>query len=235
MSMAGVDTRTEFLDRLLRYARITAAREAGIMPFRPRPLAAALVVALVLPALAGCSIGAFTGTSATTSPSPTKTSSTGGSATPSDDPGAGGTGRVTNPDGSLQVCNALSVSTVKSVTGLKLVESHEGDPDTPPGAGFTSYSCIYFGADPATSVVVFVYAGDPDQVFQTNSDGIKPTFGWGPIDGVGDRAEGDGIHVLDVLWGSRYVISVVDNTDGSDVGVKNMAALATAVHKAIGE
>jgi hypothetical protein len=205
---------------------------------RRHRLASALLVAAIVPLLAGCSLGPFANLSPTSSPSPTKTfdTRTGAPSPGAPDAESGPTGSPTNADGSIDVCNTISVATVAKVTGLKLTTAQGGDPDTFPGSGYTTYGCIFYGSDPVNlSVVISVEAGDVNEAFQDNSDGIKPTFGWGPIQGVGDRAEGDGAHVLDVLWGSRYVIQIVDNTPDSDVGVKNMATLATDVHQKLGE
>jgi len=210
--------------------------------FRSRRLAAILLAASTLPLLAGCSLGPFANLGPTGPPSPTTTFDTrtaAPTAAPSgaaSGPASAPSGSPTNSDGSINTCSTISVATVADVTGLKLTGAEAGDPDSYPGAGYTTYPCIFSSADPSTlSVVIAVEAGDVDQAFHDNSDGIKPTFGWGPIQGVGDRAEGDGIHVLDVLWGSRYVIQIVDNTPDSDVGVTNMATLATDVHQTLGE
>lgn len=199
----------------------------------------AVLATISLAGLAGCSAGAPSGTSPSASPSASDSTMTspkpvaGGAASPLSSPTP--PGNAVQADGSVNVCNGLTLAKVKAITGLHFTGSAEGDPDSFL-SGYTTYSCIFYGADPSTSsVVVYVNVGDANQVFDDNAAGVKDTLGWGPIDGVGDRAEGDGIHILDVLWGSRYVISVVDNTENSDLGVKNMAALATAVHEAIGE
>jgi len=195
---------------------------------RSRRLAAILVAGATLPLLAGCSLGTSATLTHTAAPHPTVDTRTAS-------PSAAPTGSPVNGGGSINTCNTISVATVAQVTGLKLTTAEAEDPDTYQGAGYTLYPCVFSVGSSSVSVVIDVAAGDVNQAFHDDSDTFKPTSGLGPIGGIGDRAEGDGTHVLDVLWGSRYVIQILDNSPGSTVGVANLKVLATDVHQKLGE
>ncbi|QNE46588.1 hypothetical protein F1C58_06485 [Glaciihabitans sp. INWT7] len=136
----------------------------------------------------------------------------------------------------IDVCAALPLETVVSVTGRSFTRASSG---TAVKDGIPLAACAYEGADEdlASMLVmsVFVYpAGGPAAV-----DSYWTNFGGGgtsrmPVPGVGDSAESSG-HDLVARFGQE-VIAVVDGIHGTyadDFTVDKRAVLVQAVHDAL--
>lgn len=199
--------------RRRRYARRTDTAELENMPKLP----AFATLALVGLALAGCSAGTSTAGSSAGS----------GGASASSAPSAPSGGTAT---GAVDVCSAVPVATIVSLTGRSGYLKTNGGSSTQSGADVDV--CQYFDTDDASTGYQLTLAvfrnGDPAKIF---ADRAALMASLAPVSGYGDRAQaGDG--ELEVVYGSR-VITVTDALhagDESSLSTAQLAKIVEAMH-----
>ena len=199
--------------RRRRYARRTDTAELENMPKLP----AFATLALVGLALAGCSAGTSTAGSSAGS----------GGASASSAPSAPSGGTAT---GAVDVCSAVPVATIVSLTGRSGYLKTNGGSSTQSGADVDV--CQYFDTDDASTGYQLTLAvfrnGDPAKIF---ADRAALMASLAPVSGYGDRAQaGDG--ELEVVYGSR-VITVTDALhagDESSLSTAQLAKIVEALH-----
>jgi len=199
--------------RRRRYARRTDTAELENMPKLP----AFAALALVGLALVGCSAGTSTAGSSAGS----------GGASASSAPSAPSGGTAT---GAVDVCSAVPVATIVSLTGRSGYLKTNGGSSTQSGADVDV--CQYFDTDDASTGYQLTLAvfrnGDPAKIF---ADRAALMASLAPVSGYGDRAQaGDG--ELEVVYGSR-VITATDALhagDESSLSTAQLAKIVEALH-----
>ena len=202
--------------RRRRYARRTDTAELENMPKLP----AFATLALVGLALAGCSAGTSTAGSSAGSGGASASSAPSAPSAPS-----GGTAT-----GAVDVCSAVPVATIVSLTGRSGYLKTNGGSSTQSGADVDV--CQYFDTDDASTGYQLTLAvfrnGDPAKIF---ADRAALMASLAPVSGYGDRAQaGDG--ELEVVYGSR-VITATDALhpgDESSLSTAQLAKIVEAMH-----